>query len=145
MTALDPHVMLVSEVMTRDVKTVDPNDRLLDADRLASVARIRHLPVVDDEGLLVGIVSQRDIFHSGLLKALGYGSHAQERVLESFVIKDVMVTDVQTIAPEATVADAARRMSERRIGCLPVLQGEALVGIVTESDLVSLLASRRPG
>jgi CBS domain-containing protein len=56
------------------------------------------------------------------------------------VIKDVMITDVHTIGPDATIADAARKMTEHKIGCLPVVDGDALVGIVTQSDLVSLLA-----
>ena len=140
MSAIDPLAIHVSDVMTPTVVPVSPNDALLDADRLAKDERIRHLPVVGDDGQLCGVVSQRDIYHSGLLKMLGYGQHGRDRLLESLRVKEVMVTEVVTTTPDATIAAAARLMHQRKIGCLPVVDGGELVGIITESDMVALLA-----
>jgi CBS domain-containing protein len=128
--------------MTRDVVTLERNDKLLVADDLMRLGRIRHLPVVDEEGRLAGIVSQRDLFHSGLIKALGYGSHAQRQALDMVVVKEAMRSEVVTTTPDAPLRDAARLMLERKIGCLVVLDGQQIAGILTESDFVKLVAGR---
>jgi len=128
--------------MTRDVVTLDRNDKLLVADDLMRLGRIRHLPVVDEEGRLAGIVSQRDLFHSGLIKALGYGSHAQRQALDMVVVKEAMRSEVVTTTPDTPLRDAARVMLERKIGCLVVLDGQQIAGILTESDFVKLAAGR---
>ncbi len=103
--------------------------------------RIRHLPVVDDEGEeLVGIVSQRDLFRSALARALGYGERAQDRVIAMLVVKDVMTNDPVHVSPETPIPEAARILLEKRVGCLPVVQGGRLVGILSETDLLRLVA-----
>jgi CBS domain-containing protein len=128
--------------MTRDVVTLDRNDKLLVADDLMRLGRIRHLPVVDEEGRLAGIVSQRDLFHSGLIKALGYGTHAQRQALDMVVVKEAMRSEVVTTTPDAPLREAARLMLERKIGCLVVLDESRIAGILTESDFVRLAAGR---
>jgi CBS domain-containing protein len=93
--------------------------------------------VLDDHSDdLVGIVSQRDLFRGALAAALGYGQHAQQKVMGMLVIKDIMSTDPVTTTPDTPLADAARVMLERKIGCLPVLEDGRLVGILTESDFL---------
>lgn len=128
----------VRDVMTRDVVTVNPNDKLLEPDRLMKLEQVRHMPVIDDDGALVGILSQRDFFDSALIRGLGYGTHGQEKLLDTFLVKDAMKTDIVTIAPDGTLAEAAARLLDKKIGCLPVVDGEELVGIITESDFVEL-------
>lgn len=105
------------------------------------LGRIRHLPVVDDDGqLLVGIVSQRDLFRDALAQALGYGRHAQRQLLDTLSVKEVMTSNVLTTRPDTSLVEAARVMTERKIGCLPVVENERLVGILTEGDFVALMA-----
>jgi CBS domain-containing membrane protein len=128
----------VSQVMTRDVTTLGQNDKLVIADDVMRLGRIRHLPIVDSDGRLVGIVSQRDLFHSGLLRALGYGTHAQRQALDLVVIKEAMKSDVVTVAPDALLSAAAATMLERKIGCLMVVENGKIAGILTESDFVKL-------
>lgn len=132
----------VRDVMTRDVVTLERNDKLLVADDLMRLGRIRHLPVVDEDGRLAGIVSQRDLFHSGLIRALGYGSHAQRQALDMVVVKEAMRTEVVTTTPDTPLRDAARLMLEQKIGCLVVLDEQRIAGILTESDFVKLVADR---
>ena len=130
--------LLVRDVMTRDVVTLDRNEKLSVADDVMRLGRIRHLPVVDGDGNLEGIVSQRDLFHSGLLRALGYGSHAKQQAMDLLVLKEAMKTDVVTVTPDAPLAQAATIMVERKIGCLVVVEDRKIMGILTESDFVKL-------
>jgi CBS domain-containing membrane protein len=130
----------VRDLMTTDVVTVGRNEKLLIADDVMRLGRIRHLPVVDDDGSLAGIVSQRDLFHNGLLRALGYGTHAQREALDMVVVKEAMKTEVETIGPDVPLVDAARRMLELKIGCLVVVDAGRIAGILTESDFVKLFA-----
>ena len=134
---------VVRDLMSGDVVTLGRNEKLVAAEDLMRLGRIRHLPVVDEEGALAGIVSQRDLFHSGLMKALGYGSHAQQHALATVAIKEAMTTDVVTTTPETPVHEAARTMFERKIGCLVVVEGGRIAGILAESDFVKL-AARAP-
>jgi len=128
----------VADIMTSDVTTLKRNEKLTLADDLMNLGRIRHLPVLDDDGVLVGIISQRDLFRGALAKALGYGQHASRKILDTFLVKEVMTTDVITTTPETAVIDAARVMIKRKIGCLPVVKDGHLVGIITEGDFVAL-------
>ncbi|MGC4089803.1 MAG: CBS domain-containing protein [Polyangiaceae bacterium] len=135
--------LLVRDVMTRDVVTLGRNDKLLVADDLMRLGRIRHLPVVDESGELAGIVSQRDLFHSGLIKALGYGTHAQRQALDMVVVKEAMRSPVLTTTLDTPLRDAAKLMLERKVGCLVVLDEARIAGILTESDFVKLVVVER--
>jgi CBS domain-containing membrane protein len=129
----------VNDIMTREVKTLGRNDTLDIARDVMALGRIRHLPVLDD-GKVVGVVSQRDLFSAGLVAALGYGSRTQTTLLKTVSVKEVMSEPPITVSPEVRVTKAARLMMEKKIGCLPVVEGETLVGLVTETDLLRLIA-----
>ena len=133
--------MQVKDVMTREVATLNRNDELSLADDLMRLGRIRHLPVMDEStGQLAGIVSQRDLFRGALVRAFGYGTAAQRRIMKTIPVKEVMTTELATIAPDESLAQAAKIMLERKVGCLPVVDDEQLIGIVTEADFVALAA-----
>jgi CBS domain-containing protein len=131
----------VRDLMTSEVATLNRNDELSIADDVMKLGRIRHMPVLDDDGGLVGILSQRDLLHGALSVALGFGQVARQKVLKSLRVKEVMTGSPSTIGPDEPVARAARKMLDEKIGCLPVVEGDRLVGILTESDFVSLHAS----
>lgn len=131
----------VRDIMTAEVTTLKRNDKLTLADDIMNLGRIRHLPVLDDEGEeLVGMVSQRDLFRGALAGALGYGQHAQRKVLDTIFVKEVMSSDLITTTPDTPLVAAARVLVERKIGCLPVIEKGRLVGIVTEGDFVATVA-----
>jgi CBS domain-containing membrane protein len=131
----------VRDVMTADPTTLKRNDKLTLAEDIMRLGRVRHLPVLDDdEQRLVGIVTQRDLFRDALAHALGYGKPAQRKILDTLAVKDVMATEVVTIRPDASLVYAARVLTERKIGCLPVVDDGRLVGILTEGDFVALIA-----
>jgi CBS domain-containing protein len=125
----------VKDIMTTEVSTLGRNDTLDVADDLMTLERIRHLPVLD-EGRVVGVVSQRDLFRSALAVALGYGENAQKKLLRTIRVKEVMHEPAITVSPEVTAKEAIRLMLEHKIGCLPVVEGHTLVGIVTETDIL---------
>ena len=134
--------MQVRDVMTQEVTTLKRNDQLSLANDIMQLGRVRHLPVLDEDGRLAGILSQRDLFRGALAHALGYGQHAQRRMLDSLLVKEVMSGDVITTRPDTPLVEAARVLLERKIGCLPVVGGEQLVGILTEADFVAIFARK---
>lgn len=131
--------LCVRDVMTNDVVTVNRTDKLTVADDVMRLGRIRHMPVVDEEGELCGLVTQRDLFHSALLRALGYGTRAKEQALDAFFVKDAMVAPVKSVSPDAPLSEAASRMQREKIGCLVVVDDEGrIAGILTEGDFLKL-------
>jgi CBS domain-containing protein len=129
--------------MTPNVTTLRRNEKLTLADDVMHLGRVRHLPVLDEEGKLAGIVSQRDLFCGALAQVLGYGAHARRKLLETLQVKAIMATEVIGTTPETPIAEAARMLLERKIGCLPVIEGARLVGILTESDFVAWVARKQ--
>ena len=129
----------VRDIMTTEVTTLGRNDSLQLAKDIMTLGRVRHFPVMDD-GKVVGVVSQRDLYKASLGSVMKYGEKAQRAFLEGLAVKEVMSDPVITIAPHASVKEAARLMIDKKIGCLPVLEGTQLVGIVTETDMLKLVA-----
>ncbi len=127
----------VRDIMSAEVTTLGRNDTLLLAKDIMNLGRIRHFPVVEDDEL-VGVVSQRDLYRASLGTVMQYGEKAQRAFLESIVVKEIMADPI-SIGPDATVRDAARLMMEHKIGCLPVLEDDRLVGIVTETDMLQVV------
>ena len=127
--------MTVKEVMVKEIATLDVNDELSLANDIMRLGRIRHLPVVDG-GRLAGIISERDLFRSSLAQALGYGGQASRDLMKTLRIKDIMVKTVTTISPDAKLCEAVRLMMDKKIGCLPVVEGDHLVGLITETDIM---------
>ncbi len=137
---MSPSNDMVKDIMAKEVSTLGRNDTLDLADDIMTLDRIRHLPVLE-EGQVVGVVSQRDLFRSALAAALGYGEKAQKTLLRTIRVKEVMSEPAITVSPEATVKEAARLMIEKKIGCLPVIERHTLVGIVTETDILRYVVS----
>ncbi|MGH7500373.1 MAG: CBS and ACT domain-containing protein [Longimicrobiales bacterium] len=129
--------MLIRSRMTPQVHIVTPATSIGEAIRMARTNRIRHLPVVED-GQVVGIVSERDL----RLAAPPVWSEQREELLQALETKkvgEIMAKRVITASPDTPVEEAARILWENRIGCLPILEGGALVGILTETDLLRAL------
>ena len=137
-------MLLVKDSMAHDLATLSPDETAATALAVCRERRIRHLPVLR-EGRLVGIVSDRDLRSS--TPALGDLDRAA--ALQKVQVEDVMARVVVTADPEDPIEQAANTMRERKIGCLPVLEGEELVGILTASDvmeaLVYLVGAHEPG
>ena len=137
-------MLLVKDSMAREIVTLSPDETAATALALCRERRIRHLPVLE-EGRIVGIVSDRDLRSS--TPALGDPDRAA--ALQEVLVEDVMAREVVSVLPDDPIEQAANTMREGKIGCLPVLEGDDLVGIITASDvmdaLVYLVGANEPG
>jgi acetoin utilization protein AcuB len=139
--------MKVKDVMAKDPISIDPEALVGTALDIMRTKHIRHLPVVDDAGALVGIVTDRDLRHAALAPALqeflSVRAHRRVRqlgeTLENLRVRDVMTWALVTTGPEAPLLSAVLIMFESRVGSLPVLEGGRLVGLLTEQDVLKAL------
>ncbi len=129
--------MKVKDLMVRDVATLDIGDELSLANDIMKLGRIRHLPVLEGK-TLVGILSERDLFRSSLLEALGHEPTKTRDVMKAIRIQDIMVRKLITVSPEADIKEAVELMLKHKIGCVPVVSGGELLGLVTETDILML-------
>src|SRR5207245_6127223 len=130
--------MHVREIMATDIEVVDRNDNLRTVEDRMATKQLRHLPVLE-QGEVVGMVTQRDLFKAAMSSAMGYGAKAQKAYLQSVRVKEIMTYPVVTIAPDTSVAAAAEMIITTGIGCLPVVDGTTLVGMITKTDLLRCL------
>lgn len=124
----------VGQFMTTDLFTVHPEDVVDLAASLMDWRHIRHVPVEDNEGKLVGLVS-----HRTLLRLVGQGMRGAER--QPVAVKDIMIASPHTVTPATPTLEAIELMRRHKIGSLPVVEeGNRLVGIITERDLIRVAA-----
>jgi CBS domain-containing protein len=131
--------MNVRDLMQTEVTTLRVTDDLGLADDIMELGRIRHLPVMKGSKL-VGIVSQRDLLCAAVSSVLGMRRSTERSWLKKISVREVMTKKVVTIAPGETIRAATTLMLKKRIGCLPVLDGDALVGLLSETDCLRYLA-----
>ena len=112
--------MQVREIMSKDIEVVDRNDNLRTVEERMATKQLRHLPVLE-QGEIVGIVTQRDLFKAAMSSAMGYGEKAQQAYLQSVRVKEIMTYPVVTVSPDTSVAAAAEMIINKGIGCLPVV------------------------
>lgn len=131
------------DLMTPDVLTVDADADVLSAQDLMYEKNIRHVPVVDGDGMLTGLVSDRDLIRRVAAMTDDVPVTTQRDVLRSLKVRDVMTADVETVDVDDDLAAAAQLMLENKYGCLPVLEEGLLAGILTEADFVRYVAERQ--
>jgi len=130
--------MLVRDLMTPEVVTLEADESLLLADDVMRLARIRHLPVVD-RGRLVGLVSHRDMLRASVSSLAGLSRTEEASIKGAIPVREVMKREVRTVRPDDTARAACELILEWKLGCLPVVDGDGrLVGILTEADFVEL-------
>jgi CBS domain-containing protein len=146
--------MLATDIMTRDVMTVHPKTPIAEAVAKMVAAKISGLPVLDDQGLLAGIVTEGDLLrrvelgtaphHSSWLNFLrGPGLAAIDYVRSHTLnVEDVMTRDPVTVGPEASLGEVVAAMEHRHVRRVPVTRDGRLVGIVSRADLVRALSHR---
>ncbi|GAB6391413.1 MAG: CBS domain-containing protein [Treponematales bacterium] len=141
--------MIVSRVMTKNPMFVGPGLSINETRALMDREKVGHIPVLDKSGALVGLVTKEDMLKAGPSQATSLDMYEISYLLSRLQVKDVMVRDVATVQESEVVEEAARIMADRGVGCLPVMRGRLLVGIITDTDLfrvfVKAFGARRKG
>jgi CBS domain-containing protein len=127
----------VADIMTTEVFTLAPDDSLQDARKLMGEHNVRHIPVVAEDRRLVGMLSQRDVLAAADSTLLALGAEA-EAIESRIAVSSVMTLDPMTIDEHASLRGAALHIQKHRIGALPVIRDETVVGIITDSDFVTI-------
>lgn len=131
----------VRDLMTEVVYSLTPRDDLFAAQNLMDEHNVRHLPVVDDERDLVGLVTLRDLLRAASPRDDELPLEMRQARLREARVGELMTEEVATAEPDDDIHEAARLMLENKFGCLPVVQGSRLAGILTEADFVRHFAA----
>ncbi len=141
--------MFVKDRMTHPVITVTPDTPIMEAREIMRRERIRRLPVVDKEGNLVGIVTEKDILNASPSAATTLSVWELNYLLSKITVGEIMTRDVITATEDMPLEEAARLIADHKVGALPVVRDRKVVGIITESDLfrvfLELMGARLPG
>ena len=141
--------MIIKLMMTKNPVTIHPDMSVTDVRSLIDKKEIGHLPVLDRNNNLAGIVTKKDLLKAGPSPATTLDMYEISYLLSKLRVEKIMVKDVITVDENDVVEEAARIMADRDIGCLPVMKGNILTGIVTETDLfrffVRVFGARQPG
>lgn len=131
-------MLTTRDLMTEDIIALRDTDSLLAAKRAMDDARIRHLPVIDEAGAFVGLLTHRDILAASVSRLAEIDVETQEEIYSGIPISEVMRTDVALAVPDLPLRQAAEVLLTQKYGCLPVVEHGKLIGILTSSDFISL-------
>ncbi len=141
--------MLVKERMSHPVITIHPETLMQESLNMMHKEHIRRLPVVDKRGRLVGIVSESDLLHASPSDATSLSIWEMNYLISKVTVDKLMTREVITITDDTPLEDAARIMADKKIGGLPVVRDNKVVGIITETDLfkifLEMLGATEPG
>ncbi len=141
--------MFVRDRMSPHPVTIDADTSVTDALNFMRQNRVRRLPVLDKRGRLIGIVSEKDLLYASPSPATTLSVYEVSYLLSKLRVREVMTREIITVAPDCPLEEAARLMVDHRIGGLPVVQDDQLVGIITETDMfkvfLEMLGAREQG
>jgi acetoin utilization protein AcuB len=126
--------MAIKDFMTKDVITVTPDTKISQASEIMDKHDVHRLPVMDGEKL-VGLVTEGTIQAASPSKATSLSVYEMNYLLNKTVVSDVMIKKVLTVTPDAVLEDGIYEMRSNNVGVLPVLEGDKLVGIITDKDI----------
>ena len=127
--------MIVSKIMTRNPVFTHPEISLTEARSLMDREHIGHIPVLNKNNELAGLITREDLLKAGPSPATSLDMYEISYLLSKLTVDKAMVKNVITVQENEVIEEAARIMADRNIGCLPVMNGPVLVGIVTDTDI----------
>jgi acetoin utilization protein AcuB len=127
--------MLVKDRMTPNPKTISPDASHPEALRMLHKEKFRYLPVVDKNGKVVGMVTETDLLHAAPSSATSLSIYEMNYLLANLKIHEVMSSPAITVQEDVPMEIAAKIMIDKEIGCLPVMRGDKLAGVITETDI----------
>lgn len=129
----------VSDLMIQQVCTLKTSDNLQDAEQLMGSKQIRHVPVVDENGKLVGLLSQKEVLAEAFRITDKFGAHLLKTYLGQTPIATAMRKDVTTVSADMDLKEAGKVLLQKRSGCILVVDAEQeLLGILSSQDFVRL-------
>lgn len=131
--------MIIERRMTRNPVTATPEMSIAEASSLMKQEKVHRLPVLDKDKKLVGLITEKDILYASPSPASSLSIHEMAYLLSKLTVKKLMSKNVVTINKDTTVEEAARMMVDQDLSCLPVLEGDKLIGIVSKSDMFKIL------
>ena len=131
--------MIIERRMTRNPVTATPEMSIAEASSLMKQEKVHRLPVLDKDKRLVGLITEKDILYASPSPASSLSIHEMAYLLSKLTVKKLMSKNVVTITKDTTVEEAARMMVDQDLSCLPVLEGDKLIGIVSKSDMFKIL------
>ena len=141
--------MLVRDRMSKHPLTVEMNQTVSETHKYMQEQNVRHLPVIDKSGVMIGLVTEDDLLKAEPSSATSLSVWEIHSLLNKITTRDVMTRDVITTSEDTPIEEAAQQMLEHKIGCLPVMRDDRLVGIITESDIfrtfMELFSARQKG
>lgn len=131
-------MLLVKDIMSKDVFYLKQTDSLKTARSMMALARIRHIPIVANGMEFRGLVTHRDILAATISKFADVDRTVQDEIDAGIPVAEIMRYDVTTVTPDTLAREAASLLLDHKYGCLPVVEGRTLKGIVTEADFLKL-------
>ncbi len=131
----------VASLMSHPVFSLSRNDTLMDVRQLMDLANIRHIPVTDNDGNFEGLVTHRDLLQFTISKLADIMPEEQEELDKDILINDIMRTDVLCVNADTDLKEVATILYNHKYGCLPIVDGKKLIGIITEADFLRLTIS----
>lgn len=131
--------MTIERRMTLNPVTISPDASVVEASELMKKEKVHRLPVLDKDKKLVGVISEKDILFASPSPASSLSIHEMAYLLSQLTVRKLMTKNPVTISKDVPVEEAARIMVDGDLSCLPVVEGDRLVGIVSKSDLFKIL------
>lgn len=131
--------MTVKRMMKKNPITTTAETSIVDVADILKENHIHRLPVLDKKGKLIGVITEKDILHASPSPVSSLSVYEMPYMLSRLKVSNLMTKNVRTIGPDTTVEEAAKIMVDDDLSCLPVIEGEKLVGIVSKSDMFKVL------
>lgn len=131
-------MLKVKDLMTSPVFSLKENDSLHSARSLMNLQRIRHIPIVTVDNEFTGLITHRDILSATISQLADLDPETQKEIDSGIPIREIMRTDITSVDEETSLKDAAQILLNHKYGCLPVVVGGELTGILTEADFLRL-------
>lgn len=135
--------LLVKDLMSNDVFSLYIEDNVSIAKEMMNWRAVRHIPVVDQKNMLVGLLTHRDLLRISVSSYSKTDEALQDQIHKKIPIGDVMQTNIKTVTPDTKISEAADLLVFHKFGCLPVVENRKLVGIITEADFVQFFVEKK--
>ncbi len=130
--------MQVKDLMTKDIHSLTATASLGQARQLMEQHRIRQIPVVDDQNVVVGIVTKKDVYAASISNLTQNIGKRQEILEQGVRVEEIMTTKVSSVGADQLVSEAASLLLELRVGALPVTDDGKLVGLISGTDILAI-------